>query len=492
MYQLRVVSFLFIVLLPAALAAAQIQADFLVADTARWPTVAIDPYGRMHVGLTKIFPSLRFSYVFLYDSVGQLVRIPQNFGDSQAWQVRSVPGPQMAVIVWAEDNRGFYNSYILGCLANLDLDSLSPSIMFWSRPMYQWRPAASWLCDTVFIVAWEGGDEFNAFQVYGQLGTISTPQAGTSLLVSDDTSATRPNFAAGVATHESADRFAVVWLQGESKGNSVRLRVFSKAGSALGPSVEVAQADTSAYLGSPKVKMYPNGDILVAWPGGKDGGDWGVFVRRYTKDATPISDPAAVNVTPAGQGADLDIALRADGKGIVVWESAELFASKLRAQRLNADGSLLDDNFLIAAKQDSVNQWFPSVSICDSCVYVGWEQWEHREYPEIRARIFHFNDNPVDVRNEGAPLNGLALSLECYPNPFNASTQIRFFVGSETNVAISVYNVLGQEIARPSVGRPQAGTHTVEWSGASCASGVYFCRIRAGSLFRTVKLLLVR
>jgi hypothetical protein len=186
--------------------------------------------------------------------------------------------------------------------------------------------------------------------------------------------------------------------------------------------------------------MYPGGDILVAWTAGIGSENCSVLMRRYTKDATPLSEPVALSTLASY---DLDIALGADSKGIVVWESTELFGSKIRAERLNADGSLLGESFLIATAQDSVNQWVPSVSIRDSLVYVGWEQWEHSGYPEIRARIFHFNDNPVGVRDEDAPLNGLSLSLECFPNPFNAGTQVRFFVGSETNVAISVYNVLG-------------------------------------------------
>jgi len=233
--------------------------------------------------------------------------------------------------------------------------------------------------------------------------------------------------------------------------------------------------------------MYANGDVMIAWSAGEWSGNWSAILRRYTKEGIPLSD--SVVITAAAEP-DLDITLQSDGKGIVVWQSVEPPASRIRAQRLNSDGSLSGESFLVAAKIDSIDQIRASAGIRDDLVYVAWAEWP--QVDQIRARIFHFNDSPVGVQNEDTLLDGHALSLEAYPNPFNASTQVRFFVGSETNVAISVYNVLGQEIARPFMGRPQAGAHTVEWSGANCTSGVYFCRIRAGSLFRTVKLLLVR
>ncbi len=73
---------------------------------------------------------------------------------------------------------------------------------------------------------------------------------------------------------------------------------------------------------------------------------------------------------------------------------------------------------------------------------------------------------------------------ECYPNPFNPSTRVSLRLPSESTVALTVYNLLG-EIVSTSAGRQYAaGDHQLEWSarrpdGSQLSSGVYFIRLTA-------------
>jgi len=74
-----------------------------------------------------------------------------------------------------------------------------------------------------------------------------------------------------------------------------------------------------------------------------------------------------------------------------------------------------------------------------------------------------------------------------YPNPFNPSTQITFSLPVLSNVTLSVYNLLGQEIAILINSVAPAGNHRVVWdgkdgTGRSIASGVYFYRLQASSV----------
>ena len=53
--------------------------------------------------------------------------------------------------------------------------------------------------------------------------------------------------------------------------------------------------------------------------------------------------------------------------------------------------------------------------------------------------------------------------MQNFPNPFNSGTQITFSLPSETEVYLSIYNLLGQEVLTPIVSQiHQAGTHTYE------------------------------
>jgi len=84
-----------------------------------------------------------------------------------------------------------------------------------------------------------------------------------------------------------------------------------------------------------------------------------------------------------------------------------------------------------------------------------------------------------------------------YPNPFNPSTKIRYDVPKETRVTLTVYNVIGQEIAKLVDEVQSAGYKSVEWDtrvsdGKEISSGVYFYTMKADDFVMTRKLVLIR
>ena len=84
-----------------------------------------------------------------------------------------------------------------------------------------------------------------------------------------------------------------------------------------------------------------------------------------------------------------------------------------------------------------------------------------------------------------------------YPNPFNPSTNIMFTLGMETDVTVSVYSILGEEIATLQSGRMIPGTHSVRWNGLTSngynvASGVYFYQVDVAGQVKTGKMMLLK
>jgi len=67
-----------------------------------------------------------------------------------------------------------------------------------------------------------------------------------------------------------------------------------------------------------------------------------------------------------------------------------------------------------------------------------------------------------------------------YPNPFNPSTTIRYSVSTPSRVTLTVFNILGQQIAQLVNSVQPAGSHETVWN-ANAASGLYFYRIDAVS-----------
>jgi hypothetical protein len=86
-----------------------------------------------------------------------------------------------------------------------------------------------------------------------------------------------------------------------------------------------------------------------------------------------------------------------------------------------------------------------------------------------------------------------------YPNPFNPTTQIRYGLPGQSLVTITVYNIMGQEVARLYNGAQSAGYHEVVWNGmnskgGSVASGIYLYKLEAngeGRAFTELKKMLL-
>ncbi|MBK8660416.1 MAG: T9SS type A sorting domain-containing protein [Ignavibacteriales bacterium] len=66
-----------------------------------------------------------------------------------------------------------------------------------------------------------------------------------------------------------------------------------------------------------------------------------------------------------------------------------------------------------------------------------------------------------------------------FPNPFNPSTKISFSLATDAKVTLSVYNVLGQEVATLVNGTMSAGVHSVNFDASSLVSGLYIAKITA-------------
>lgn len=80
-----------------------------------------------------------------------------------------------------------------------------------------------------------------------------------------------------------------------------------------------------------------------------------------------------------------------------------------------------------------------------------------------------------------------------YPNPFNPKTVIRYQLAENSNVELSVFNLVGQKIATLVSEDQTAGIHQAQWDAANFASGIYLYKLQTGSGFsQTKRMLLVK
>jgi hypothetical protein len=83
-----------------------------------------------------------------------------------------------------------------------------------------------------------------------------------------------------------------------------------------------------------------------------------------------------------------------------------------------------------------------------------------------------------------------------YPNPFNPSTVINYSIPADGNVELTVYNILGSEVATLVNEFKEAGNYSVEFSTedlkSSLGSGVYIYTLKSGSFTQTRKMVVLK
>lgn len=82
-----------------------------------------------------------------------------------------------------------------------------------------------------------------------------------------------------------------------------------------------------------------------------------------------------------------------------------------------------------------------------------------------------------------------------YPNPFSSSTAISYKLNKQTDVQLTIYDILGREVRKFTVGNKNIGVHGIQWDaknnfGQKLSAGVYFYQLLAGNKSITKKMVL--
>ncbi len=71
-----------------------------------------------------------------------------------------------------------------------------------------------------------------------------------------------------------------------------------------------------------------------------------------------------------------------------------------------------------------------------------------------------------------------------YPNPFNPATTISYELKEDSEVLLSIWNIVGQRVVTLVDGMKEAGEHTATWNASEMPSGIYIAQLEvAGEVF---------
>lgn len=102
-----------------------------------------------------------------------------------------------------------------------------------------------------------------------------------------------------------------------------------------------------------------------------------------------------------------------------------------------------------------------------------------------------YSDNSTSVISN----NQIASEYKLYqnfPNPFNPSTKITFFIPEKQFVSLKIFDITGREVETLINSLQSRGEHSVEFNAKELTSGTYFYRLDAGSYKSTKRMTLIK
>lgn len=354
------------------------------------------------------------------------------------------------------------------------------------------------------------------WQANGVAITIATSQQEYSQLASDGSAG------AVIAWQD--------WRSG--KRSDIYAQRVASNGSCMWTADGVPICDADSSKNSPEVASDGLGGAVITWRDYRNG-NYDLYAQKVDANGSCTWTANGIPVCTLG-GEQKAEQVMSDGSGgaIMAWEDYRNgnTSSHIYAQRVDAAGhtviatllqnyaatfsetgitlswtlSQIDEGveFFIerATSQNGLFVDLPSNTLTRegfsfSFIDKTWEPntsyWYRVEYSIDSERKMLFESGPVTT-----PTMPLTL-YQNSPNPFNPSTEIRYYLPEKCSVALDIYDVNGALVANLLEGYGDKGTHAVSWdgrdrNGRQMSSGVYFYRLKAGKTEISKKMVLTR
>jgi hypothetical protein len=247
------------------------------------------------------------------------------------------------------------------------------------------------------------------------------------------------------------------------------------------------------FLMQGKSFLFSSEEMLGNWTGWTDGSfaagnfayDWLLIGSLYNdinySDIQVSADPMCAGLTSP-------MTLGIYDPGVGVWTDYFMPTNPSDTEHLffESPGTAVDNT---VGFRDDVSE-YNAISL-GFCLFM--MDYANREV-FIGNVLDYFGNNPgTGVEPEKELAQPITYELnQNFPNPFNPVTNIRFAIPENAKVELSIYNLLGQEVARLVDRNMNAGYHSVTWNASTMSSGIYFYKIKTANFEQARKMILVK
>lgn len=460
-----------------------------------------------------------------------------------------------AIITWMDERTGAYSGNIYAQRIRGDGTMLWPVNGALVKSPAAYSPLLVSDGAAGAIIAWRDDRiSVDAADVYAQhldsTGAIQWTATGVAICTQSG-----QQMPAGMVSDDSGGAI-IVWSHTRADGSpDIFARRVTVAGQTPWPAAGVTIAALPSWENYSRTISDGQGGIVVAWKDNRsnDGYDR-IYAQRVSRSGTTqwtangklltaptqfimgtlelASDGSDGAYLAYGSGAGYDSHLRLqrfDGTGTVLWDtSGVLFCGSTRdrhtqritpdgaggviavwtdgrrfdsatytsqfniyAQRLDNAGNILWAESGIPLSDAPKGQWAPVVVPASNQGAIAVWVDNRGTMSDIYSMHVNHDGSLTGIEDRGDIPQAFFLGQN-FPNPFNPTTVIRFSLPLTSDVTLTVYDLLGREVAHLADGILAPGTHTVQWDAADLPGGVYFYRLRGGQINEVRKMLLIR
>jgi len=123
------------------------------------------------------------------------------------------------------------------------------------------------------------------------------------------------------------------------------------------------------------------------------------------------------------------------------------------------------------------------------------------KFVDVNRPAFYIpiKSNVIDPSITGLDMDELNVIIDynfslsqSYPNPFNPTTTISYTLAKESDVKLTIYNMLGNKVETIVNEQKTAGYHKINWDASALPSGVYFYKLTTDNFVDMKKCILVK
>jgi len=214
-------------------------------------------------------------------------------------------------------------------------------------------------------------------------------------------------------------------------------------------------------------------------------GDLGLFVQMWQADTTGLAPGNTLTLTGRVSTEDMD----ADDFGVAtvnIYDGNSQLIGTASSPELTTESNLWESFEVTLVVPSGAASW--------EVVLSGTR--EYGSYVNVFWDALFLTSGLAGVDKDWALPKAFQLQ-DARPNPFNPSTILEYALPSPCKVRIAVFSIDGRRVRQLVSGVVPAGTRQVTWDGRDdggqqVASGVYFCRMEAGSYCHTIRMALVK